>query len=126
VDADIKKKSRELAAKFVTVSKSLQNHKKETVLSGEMLRAACGIGANLAKADVALNANERALKVYAAIQSCAEAKYWLEVLNDNEYLTEFEFNDSLKACDEMGKELIGLLKEMRSTPASQPQKPPTH
>jgi four helix bundle protein len=58
--------------------------------------------------------NDQILKVYTALQECAEAKYWLEVLNDNEYLTEFEFTDVLAACDEMGKLLISLLKNLRT------------
>jgi four helix bundle protein len=114
MDQSIKKKSRELAAKAVALYRHLSAHKKETVLSGELLRSAGGVGADLVKAEFAINKNDQLVKIYAALQGCAETKYWLEVLNDNEYLTEFEFSDTLKTCDEMGKVLIGLVKSLAS------------
>jgi four helix bundle protein len=113
MDQTIKQKSRELAAAAAGLYRHLSAHKKETVLSGELLRSAGGVGADVVKADFAVGKNDRILKIYAALQGCAEAKYWLEVLNDNEYLTEFEFNATLKTCDEMGKLLISLVKSLR-------------
>jgi len=52
--------------------------------------------------------------VYKALQDCAETKYWLELLNDTDYLTEFEFNDTLKNCDELGKLLVAKIKTLRT------------
>jgi four helix bundle protein len=111
----IRQQSRELAAKVVRLYRRLTLQKKETVLSEELLRSGGGAGANLARADCAINRADQIQKIYAALQDGAEAKYWLEVLNDNEYLTEFEFKDTLKACDDMGKTLIGLIKTLRET-----------
>ena len=81
-------------------------------MSEELLRSGAGVGADLAKADCALSKNDRIAKVYKALQNCAEAKYWLELLNDTGYLTEFEFNDTLQDCDEMGKLLAALIKTL--------------
>jgi four helix bundle protein len=112
MDQALKKKSRELTAKAAGLYKHLSAHKTETVLCAELLRSAGGVGAELVKAEFALNKNDQIVKLYNALQGCAEAKYWLEVLNDNAYLTEFEFNDTLKICDGMGKSLIGLVKHI--------------
>ena len=79
-------------------------------MSEELLRSGAGAGAELAKAECALSKTDKLGKVYRALQNCAEAKYWLELLNDTEYLTEFEFNDTLKDCDELGKLLIAQIK----------------
>jgi four helix bundle protein len=114
MDKEIKQKSRQLAAKMVQLYKHLSTHKKEAVLSEQLLRSGSNVGANLAKAEMALSKNDQLTKVYLALQDCAEAKYWLEVLNDNELLTEFEFGDNLKECDEMGKILVGLVKTLRA------------
>ncbi|AEF82046.1 four helix bundle protein [Leadbettera azotonutricia] len=114
MDQEIKQKSRTLAAKTVQLYKHLSAHKKETVLSEQLLRSGANVGANLAKSEMALGKNDQLAKVYLALQDCAEAKYWLEVLNDNDFLTEFEFTDNLKECDEMGKVLISLLKKLRA------------
>jgi four helix bundle protein len=114
MDKGIKQKSRQFAAKTVQLYKHLSAHKKETVLSKQLLHSGSNVGANLAKAEMALSKNDQLAKVYLALQDCAEAKYWLEVLNDNEFLTEFEFSDNLKECDDMGKILVDLIKKMRA------------
>jgi four helix bundle protein len=114
MEQSIKQQSRELAAKAAALYRHLSAHKKETVLSGELLRSSGSVGADLVKSEFAFNKNDQLMKIYAALQGCAEAKYWLEVLNDNGYLTEFEFATILKACDQMGKSLIALVKTLRA------------
>ncbi|MDR0513507.1 MAG: four helix bundle protein [Treponema sp.] len=115
MDKNTKMKSREFAAKVVYLHKQLTARRKESVMSEELLRSGAGVGAELSKAASALSNNDRIAKVYNALQGCAEAKYWLELLNDTEYITEFEFNDTLKSCDELGKLLIGQIKILRTT-----------
>ena len=114
MDRSVKEKSREFAIKVVLLHKQLSARKKESVMSEELLRAGAGAGAELAKAEIALGRNDRIARVYKALQNCAESRYWLELLNDTDYLTEFEFNDTLKSCDEMGKLLIALVKSMNT------------
>jgi four helix bundle protein len=118
MDKNIKQKSREFAVKTVMLHKQLSSRKKESVMSEELLRTGAGVGSELAKADCAMGKNDQIAKVYKALQNCAESRYWLELLNDTDYLTEFEFNDTLKDCDEMGKLLIALLKSMRAASPS--------
>jgi len=114
MDQKIKQKSREFAVKVVLLHKQLSARKKESVMSEELLRSGAGVGAELAKAECSLGKNDQISKVYKSLQNCAEAKYWLELLNDTGYLTEFEFNDTLKDCDEMGKNLVALIKTQRA------------
>jgi four helix bundle protein len=117
MDVKIKQKSREFAAKVVLLHKQLSARKKETVISKELLRSGAGIGAELSKADYALGKNDRIAKIYKALQNCAEARYWLELLNETDYLTEFEFGDTLKSCDELGRILTALIKTLQVPPA---------
>ena len=112
MDQDIKRKSREFAVKVVLLHKQLSARKKESVMSEELLRSGAGVGSELAKAECALGRNDRTAKMYKALQNCAETKYWLELLNDTSYLTEFEFNDTLKDCDELGKQLVIQIKAL--------------
>jgi four helix bundle protein len=114
MDKAIKQESRTLTAQIVALYRRLSTQKKETVLSAELLRAGGGVGAELARAECAMNRGDQLQKVYAALQNCSEAKYWLEVLNDGEFLTEFEFTGALKALDTMGKDLIAMVKTMRA------------
>ena len=115
MDKSLKQKSREFAVKVVFLHKQLSARRKETVMSEELLRSGAGVGADLAKAECALSKNDKIARVYKALQSCAEAKYWIELLNDTDYLTEFEFSDTLKNCDELGKQLVALIKTLRAT-----------
>ena len=114
MDQGLKQKSREFAAKVVLLHKQLSARKKETVISEELLRSGAGVGAELAKAECALGKNDQLAKIYKGLSNCAEAKYWLELLNDTSYLTEFEFNDTLKDCDELGKLLVARIKALRA------------
>ena len=114
---EIKQKSREFAVKIVLLHKQLSARKKESVMSEELLRSGAGVGAELAKADCSLNKNDYLARMYKALQNCAEAKYWLELLNNTGYLTEFEFNDTLLSCDELGKLLVAWVKSYRANAA---------
>ncbi|MDR0876685.1 MAG: four helix bundle protein [Treponema sp.] len=123
IDTETKTKSRQFAVKVVQLCKHITTNKKETTLSEQLLHSGTSIGANLVKADCALSRNEFLGRVSEALQNCAETKYWLELLNDVEFLTEFEFHDTLKDCDELGKLLVGTVKTLRAalTPSPQPK-----
>lgn len=113
MEQNLKQKSREFAVKVVLLHKQLSARKKENVMSEELLRCGAGAGAELAKAECSLGKNDRLARMCKALQNCAEAKYWLELLNDTGYLTEFEFNDTLKGCDELGKLFVAQIKAFR-------------
>jgi four helix bundle protein len=117
MDTVIKQKSKEFAVKVVNLQKQLAARKKDSVMTAELLRCGAGVGAALVKAECALNKNEQITRVHSALQNCAEAKYWLELLNDTECLTEFEFNDILSTCDEMGKLVVAQIKALRAETA---------
>ncbi|MCL2380830.1 MAG: four helix bundle protein [Treponema sp.] len=114
MDRSLKQKSREFATKVIVLHKQLSSRRKESVMSEELLRAGAGVGAELARAECALSKSDQIARVYKALQDCAETKYWLELLNDTEYLTEFEFNDTLKDCDALGKLIVAQIKVFRA------------
>ena len=112
MDQNIKNQSRQFAAKVVLLHKQLSARKKESVMSEELLRSGAGVGADLVRAECAMGKNDQIAKMYKALQDCAEAKYWLELLNETGYLTEFEFSDTLKECDELGKQLVTRIRNL--------------
>jgi len=114
MDHVIKQKSKEFAVKVVNLQRQFLARKKESIMSEELLRSGAGVGAALVKAECALNKNEQITKVHMALQNCAEAKYWLELLNETGSLTEFEFKDTLNTCDEMGKLVIAQIKALKA------------
>jgi four helix bundle protein len=119
MDHVIKQKSKEFAIKAVNVQKQLLARKKDSVMSEELLRSGTGVGAALVKAECALNKNEQITRVHMALQNCAEAKYWLELLNETGCLTEFEFKDTLNTCEEMGKLVIAQIKALKAEAAKE-------
>ena len=114
MDKTLKKKSQEFATKTVKLHKHLSAIKKETVMSEELLRCGAGAGAELAKAEFAMGNSDQTAKIYKALHNCVEAKYWLELLFETDYITEFEFKDSIKSCDELGALIIALVKTIRA------------
>jgi four helix bundle protein len=114
MDNAIKQKSKELAVKVVNLQKQLLARKKESVMSEELLRCGAGAGAALVKAECAYSKNDQISKVHTALQNCAEAKYWLELLNETGCLTEFEFNDTLNACNEMRRLVVAQIKALNA------------
>jgi len=118
MDQNIKQKSKQLAAKLILLHKQLSARKKESVMSTELLKAGAGVGAGLVRSEFAMGKNDRIAKLYTALQDCAEAKYWLELLNETDSLTEFEYSDTYKECDEMEKLLILIIKSINAAASS--------
>jgi len=114
MDKELRQKSKELAFKVVNLEKQLFARKKNNAMSEELLRSGTGAGSALVKADCALNKNDQITKIHVALQNCAETKYWLELLYETESLTEFEFNDTLNTCDELGKMVVFLIKKLKT------------
>jgi four helix bundle protein len=112
-----KTQSKQFAMKIVQLYKHLSVNKKELILSEQLLRAGTAIGANLAGAECAANKNDFVGKIQEALQKCAETRYWLEILNESELITEFEFKNNTQDCDELRKILFYTVKSLK-TPAS--------
>jgi four helix bundle protein len=111
---ETKAKSRQFAVKIVQIYKNLANNKKETVMSEQLLRAGAGIGANLAEAECAANKQDFMAKIQEALQKCAATKYWLEILKEADFITEFESTNSIQDCDELRKILFYMIKSFKA------------
>jgi four helix bundle protein len=120
-----KTKTKQLAVKIVQIYKNLANNKKEYVMSEQLLRAGTGIGANLAEAECAANRVGFVAKVQESLQKCAETRYWLEILSESDYITEFEFKNTVEDCDELRKTLFHMIKSLKATPTPGAPSPAT-
>jgi four helix bundle protein len=87
-------------------------------MSEQLLRAGTGIGADLAASECAATRNDFVAKIQEALQKCAETRYWLEILNDTDLITEFEFKNSVRDCDELRKILAYTIKALKTPPAA--------
>lgn len=110
-----KYKSKKFAIRIINMYKYLCEDKKEYVLSKQVLRSGTSIGANLAEAGSAMSKRDFLAKVYIALKECSETIYWLEILNEAEYITDKMFHSMYSDCDELRKMLSATTKTINST-----------
>ena len=78
----------------------LKEHKKEFILSKQLLRSGTSIGAMVRESINAETPKDFIHKLSIAQKECDETCYWLELLKEADYLTEKEFvsiyNDAIE------------------------------
>ena len=79
------------------------------------MKSGTSIGANLAEAECAISKKDFLAKVYISLKECSEAKYWLELLFETDYLTESQFRSMLSDCEELRKMLSATTRTLNST-----------
>lgn len=110
-----KTKSKRFAVRIVKLYQYLCQEKHEYVLSKQLLKSGTSIGANLAEAECAISKKDFLAKVYISLKECSEAKYWLELLFETDYLTESQFRSMLSDCEELRKMLSATTRTLSST-----------
>ena len=103
-------KSFKFAIRIVNLYKYLCNGKKEFVLSIQLLRCGTSIGANINEAQDAQSTNDFISKLSIALKEAREAKYWIELLEETDYLTTNEAKSVLKDLVEVIKLLVSIIK----------------
>jgi four helix bundle protein len=104
----VQNKSFQFAIRIVKLYKYLTEAKREYVLSKQLLRSGTSIGANVREAHNAESPLDFIHKLGIAQKECDEALYWLELLEETEYLTKPEF-DSISAD---AFEILKILKSI--------------
>jgi four helix bundle protein len=99
----LKEKSYEFALNAIKVYKLLSKEQKEFILSKQFLRSATSIGANIQEADGTQSRKDFLYKVTISYKEAREAKYWLNLLKDSQYLNENYSNILLKNVEELLK-----------------------
>ena len=90
-ESAIRDKSKSFAIRIVKLYHHLCDEKKEWVLSKQLLRSGTSIGANIVEAQAAVSKKEFLAKMYISFKECCETEYWLELLHETGYLSDFEF-----------------------------------
>lgn len=111
-------KSYSFAVRIVKVYKHLSEHKKEFVLSRQLLRAGTSIGANIEEAIGAQSDKDFYAKMTIAYKETRETRYWIRLLTDTDFLT-LEQNESLlKDIEELLKIIGSIQKTLRASIAN--------
>ncbi len=107
-------KSYELALAVVMQAKYLFSN-GEYVLSKQFLRSGTSVGANVREALNAQSKPDFIHKMYISQKECAELIYWIELLNDLEYLDDESFNSLFKRADEVYRILKSIIISSKKT-----------
>lgn len=103
----MKDKSFAFAIRIVKLNKHLCENKKEFVLSKQLLRSGTAVGALVREAQNAESKADFIHKLGIAQKECDETMYWLELLQETEFINQAEF-------ESIHNEAIELLKMLRS------------
>lgn len=109
----LKDKSYAFAIRIVRLSQYLQAEKKEYVLSKQILRSGTAIGALVREAEFGQSKADFINKMSIALKEANETDYWLNILNDTNFLDEKMFDSLRSDCNELIAMLVSTVKTAR-------------
>ena len=106
----VKDKSFGFAVRIVKLYQYLCEHKKEFVLSKQLLRSATSVGAMVREAEHAETKKDFIHKMAIAQKEINETIYWLELLQASDYLTDEQFESLNNNAVEIIKLITAIIK----------------
>lgn len=86
---------------------------KEFVMSKQVYRSGTSVGANVRESKHAQSDNDFLSKMAIAYKEADESDYWLNLLHDNGYLNDEQFDSLSHDCTRIVKILTSIVKTMR-------------
>lgn len=114
MDNLILEKSKAFAIRGVKLYQYLNVEKHEFVLSKQLLRSSTSIGANCREASRAQSSADFIAKLNIALKEADETAYWLELLNETDYIDEKQFQSIYADANELIKILVCIIKTTKS------------
>ena len=109
-DNVVVQKSKAFAIRCVNLYKYLVETRKEYVMSKQLLRCGTSIGANVKEAMRGQSKADFGTKMNIALKEANESEYWLEILQETEYMTAEQSDSMLSDCRELLKLLTSIVK----------------
>ena len=114
----IKIKSFAFASRIVKLYKYLAVKKNEFILAKQILRSGTSVGALIRESQNAESTADFIHKLAIAQKECDETLFWLELLKENDYLTEKQFESLYSE----GNELLKIIRSVILTTKQKVQK----
>ena len=102
-------KSLAYAVRIVNLYKYLNEQKRETVMSKQLLRSGTSIGANISEALNAESDSDFIHKLAIAQKEVNETSYWIQLLEKTDYLTSQEYQSMSNDIDELRKMIVSII-----------------
>lgn len=109
-DSILRQKSMEFSKRIVRLYQYLAQEKQEYVMSKQVLRSGTSIGANIAEAIYGSSRKDFVAKLQIAKKEAAETLYWLELLNNCEYVPGQLYRSLYTDCRELLLMLTSTIK----------------
>lgn len=110
----VKNKSFAFAVKVIRLYQFLCEHKREFVLSKQLLRSGTSVGAMIREAEHAETKNDFKHKMGIAQKEINETIYWLELLKETDYLSIEQFENIHSDAIEIIKLVTAILKSTKA------------
>ena len=107
-------KSLNFAVRIVKLYKYLCEDKKEFVLSKQVLRSGTSVGANIREAEHSESKADFVHKMAIAQKEINETIYWLELMQETEYISKQEFESINIDAVEIIKMITSSIKTAKS------------
>ena len=110
----VQQKSFDFALAIIRLYKLLQ-HKREFVLSRQLLRSGTSIGANVQEANAGQSRKDFLSKMTVASKEARETKYWLQLLQESD-LVDVDVSFELNQADQLIRILTSIVKTTGEKP----------
>ncbi|RKY37115.1 MAG: four helix bundle protein [Candidatus Omnitrophota bacterium] len=111
----VKIKSFAFAIRIVRLYQFLTDSKKEYILSKQLLRSGTSVGAMVRESEHAESKLDFKHKMAIAQKEINESIYWLELLNETDYLSNEHFESINKDAIEIIKLITNIIKSTKAT-----------
>lgn len=106
-------KSYKFALRIVRLYKFLVDEKHEFVMSKQVLTSGTDIGAHIKEAQESESRTTFAHDMNVALRKASLTEYWLQLLNDSDYLDDKAFASIHEDCLEIHRLLTSIVKTSR-------------
>ncbi len=110
-------KSKAFAIRCIRLRTYLCEKKCEYEISKQLLRSGTSIGANVKEALCGQTRPDFGAKMNIALKEASESEYWIELLQETDFLNFDESESLLKDCRELIKLLTSIVKSTFNAPA---------
>jgi len=109
-DSPLRQKSYDFALAVVKEVRKLRERIREFELTGQLIRSATSIGANVEEANAGQTKKDFVAKMAIAAKEANESRYWLRLLRDAEILNQETAERLIKDCEELIRMLTATVK----------------
>lgn len=105
----------DFAIKIVKTYQILTDHKKEFIMSKQLLRSGTSIGANVSEAQYAQSKADFISKMSIALKESSETTYWLKLLRATDYISNEDVTPLLNDLTSIKNILTAIIRTSKES-----------